>query len=350
MLNQLPVEVTGADAPSRGRELVSFVGSELPDELAAYHRLFAAAAIRTSPLRLAAHTGEQQLTRWAPDLAEEISAIADASGLPPWQLFLLNARTEVLATAPRETGRGECSAVARPGLGGQTWDWHAELARYWRVVRYTGTAIPFVTLTEAGILAKIGVNAAGVGLLFNILGHRADSGIGGVPVHAVARRILDSAHDVAEAEAIVRSARLAASSCFTLLDAERVSCLEASSAGVFEVAARDGWVAHTNHFVNPVLTGGELRTGPGTDTLVRLDLLTARLAGSEPRSPDELRQLLCAHEQDGAPVCCHAPADGALGERWQTLATVVVEAAGRTLHVLPGGPCESGGFLPINAC
>jgi isopenicillin-N N-acyltransferase-like protein len=346
-MNQLPVEVTGADAPSRGRELASLVGSQLPDELAIYRRLFAASGIVR--LRLAAETAEQRLMRWAPDLADEITAIADASGIPPWQLFLLNARTEVLATAPKATGRGECSAIARPGLGGQTWDWHAELAPYWRVVRYSGTAIPFVTLTEAGILAKIGVNAAGVGLLFNILGHRADLGIDGVPVHAVARRILDSARTVAEAEAVVRGVRLAASSCFTLLDAERVSCLEASSAGVVEVPAHNGWAIHTNHFVSAWLADGDLRTGPETDTLVRHALLTARLTEADPRSPDELRQLLCAHEQDGAPVCCHAPADGALGDRWQTLATVVIEPAERRLGVLAGGPCESGRFLPINA-
>lgn len=349
-MNQLPVEVRGATASSRGRELASLVGNDLPAEQAIYRQLFAASGIHTSAIRLAADTAQRQLTHWAPDLAEEITALADASGLPPWQLFLLNARTEVLATAPKAsgTGRGECSAVARAGLGGQTWDWHAELASYWRVVRYTGTTIPFVTLTEAGILAKIGMNAAGVGLLFNILGHRADRGLEGVPVHAVARRILDSAHTVAEAEAIVRSARLAASSCFTLLDAERVSCLEASSEGVVQVPAHDGWTVHTNHFVSAVLADGELRTGPETDTLVRHQLLTSRLAEAAPQSPDELRQLLCAHESDGAPVCCHAPADGALGTRWQTLATVALEPVTRTLSVLAGGPCESGRFLPIS--
>ncbi|MEO6700685.1 MAG: C45 family peptidase [Jatrophihabitantaceae bacterium] len=308
--------------------------------LAGYDRLFAACSIGPARVRAVADSARSALAAWAPDLAAEIEAIAAAAGEPAWRLYALNARTEVLAAVDRPAAGRDCSTIAGPGLGAQTWDWHVELAGCWQLLGQATATIPFVTLTEIGILAKIGVNAAGVGLLFNILGHRADTGLGGVPVHALARRVLDSATDVESAVAIIAGAPLAASSCFTVLDERRAVCLEASPAGVRELAANQaGWLAHTNHFLDPVLATADLRVGAEFDTEPRLALLRHRLDQVQPQSPDELRQLLCAHDGDGAPVCCHAPAGGPLGTRWQTLATVAVLPAERSLRVLAGGPC-----------
>ncbi|MDQ2836643.1 MAG: C45 family peptidase [Actinomycetota bacterium] len=348
----LILDVPGADPSARGQGLAAVTGSRLAAAAASYDELFAVAGATPDRVRQVAQQAEAALVAWAPDLAEEITAIADATGLPRWRVFALNARTEVLAVGADAGGAGgsgavgrECSTIARTGAGAQTWDWHAELAGSWQLVRYSATAVPFVTVTEAGILGKIGLNAAGVGVLFNILGHRADTGLGGVPVHAVARRVLDSAPDLAEALAIIRSAPLAASTCFTLLDAERAVCVEASSAGVHELPLDGEWAVHTNHFLNPMLAAGELRTGPETDTLQRLALLRQRLTATRWRggagSSDELRLLLCAHDADGAPVCCHLLPDAPLGARWQTLATVAIEPVAGRLKVLAGGPCQT---------
>jgi hypothetical protein len=62
--------------------------------------------------------------------------------------------------------------------------------------------------------------------------------------------------------------------------------------------------------------------------------------GSEAIAADRLFDLLCAHESDGAALCCHPPADGPFGTRWQSLATVRLEPADRALTVLAGGPCQ----------
>ena len=118
--------------------------------------------------------------------------------------------------------------------------------------------------TEFGIVGKIGVNDAGLGLHFNILHHRDDGRGAGVPVHVVARRILDEAATVEEATAIARSATVSASTVLTVVawDDERASarCLELSPAGVGVLEPdADGVLAHTNHFLDPRLARGELR-------------------------------------------------------------------------------------------
>jgi len=337
--------VAGTEPGGRAALLAAGSAAWLPGTLAVYDRLFATAGLAPQDVRRLALAARAALADWAPDLAAELDGYAEASGLPPERIHAVNARTELLAAAGA-TGRGECSTVARTPpsgapIGAQTWDWHRELAGGWAVLEYPQAALPFVTLTEAGPLAKIGINAAGVGVLFNILSHRGDTGTGGVPVHAVARRILDSADSVEAGIAILRGAPLSASSCFTLLDPTRMTCLEASPAGVAELPAAR-WILHTNHFQDPELAAGALPTTADSDSQPRLDVLASRTAdppADADASAEGLAELLCAHLADGADVCCHPPVGAALGDGWQTLATIALEPARRRISVLAGGPC-----------
>jgi isopenicillin-N N-acyltransferase like protein len=352
MLEMRTVRVAGGDPGQRAVALAAGSVVWLPGVLAVYDRLFAAAGLEPRRIRQLALAARDALTGWAPDLATELDRYADATGLPPWRIHAVDARTELLAAAGAAS-RGECSAIAGANpagvmIGAQTWDWHRELSGGWAVLRYPQARYPFITLTEAGLLAKIGINSAGLGVLFNILSHRSDTGDGGVPVHAVARRILDSAGDVETGISILRSAPLSASSCFTLLDCRRVACLEASPAGVAELPPAR-WSVHTNHFQDPGLAVAALSTGPESDSGPRHEVLLTRSADAAARSADgvgnpagsaeDLADLLCAHETDGAAVCCHPAASAPLGTGWQTLATVALEPAGRRMSVLAGGPC-----------
>ncbi len=348
--------IAGAGPGRRAAALAAGTARWLPAALTGYDQLFAAAGLPPDRVRRLALAARDALHDWAPDLGAELDGYARAADLPPWRLHAVNARTELLAAAGAAS-RGECSTVAGPltdgsTIGAQTWDWHQHLAGSWAVLSYPDASCadagryPFVTLTEAGMLAKIGMNAAGVGLLFNILCHRTDTGTGGVPVHALARRILDSAGDLDAAISILRGAPLAASSCFTLLDPARVRCFEAAPAGVVEVPATagpNGWTVHTNDFLNPALAAGGRSLSAESDSEPRRRLLAGRLADTgAPRPADlsGLAGLLCAHEPDGAAVCCHPAAAAPLGSRWQTLATVGLEPAAGRMSVLAGGPCE----------
>ena len=340
------LRIAGAEPAQRAAQLSAGSSRWLPDALAGYDRLFGAAGLPPARVRQLGLAAREALAGWAPDLSAELDCLAGASGAPQWRIHAVNARTELLAAAGAAS-RGECSAVAGPDptgamIGAQTWDWHQELAGGWAVLEYPQTRRPFVTLTEFGLLGKIGINSAGLGVLFNILSHRADTGDGGVPVHAVARRILDSAGDVEAGITILRSAPLAASSCFTLLDATRLACLEASPAGVAELPPAR-WSVHTNHFQDPGLAAGALPIGDESDSLPRHAVLTALTAGPagdpDAGSAEELADLLCVHEDDGAGVCCHAATDAPLGSGWQTLATVGLDPANRRMSVLAGGPC-----------
>lgn len=350
----LPIDrtsVTGPDPVSRGEHLAAVHPARFRTTLETYERLFAAVGMEPTRVEVLARSTHRALENWAPDLAAEIDAFARAADVEPWRVHALNARTEVLA-AGGVVNRGECSTLVRLAadhdgspLSGQTWDWHQELTQAWLLVEHEGVDLPFVTLTERGVVGKIGLNAAGVGVHFNILSHVSDGARDGgdvVPVHAIARRVLDTARDVTEAEQVVRSATLGASSCFTIVDQSGARCLEATPSGVAAVPSAQGWIVHTNHFLDQDLRRGDQLIETDPETADRERVLRNRIAdGPQPATADAMAALLCAHsETDGAPVCCHPDLTAPFGGHWETLATVVLDPAARRMDVAPTGPCH----------
>lgn len=284
-----------------------------------------------------------QTAAWAPALALEMTGIALGAGLEPWQVAAVNARTEILA-ALRDTGDGECStAVALTGAEPrtvQTWDWYDHLRDVpvlWAFDSGTGVAVR--TFTEFGVLAKIGVNSAGLGVHFNILRHVSDHSRIGVPVHLVARRVLAEATTVEEAAAVARSARVSASTALTVVTAGAAATIELSPAGVAVVPA-GGVLVRTNHFLDADLAVGE-RLGverPLTyDRLAHLRAHAAELASGDVTA--RARGLL-SHAPDGAPVCAHADPALPFDQRWETVATIALDVTTTQIHVHEGGPCR----------
>jgi len=347
----------GLGAAERGAELGAAFGPQVHAAVDRYARLF---GIPSAGRAAAGARALDAIDGWAPELAQEIRGIAAGAGVAVEEVAALNARTEVLALAraagagPGAGGRGECSAVVALGgpgaepVAGQNWDWYAGLADgwlVWEIPRPDGRRT--VTLTEYGIVGKIGINSSGVGCLFNILHHRWDgAGAAGVPVHVIARRLLDEADDVAAAVAIAGSARVTASTAITVVGGERAGkaavTLEAWPGGPDRVLpGADGVLLHTNHFLAP---GPALEdTEPAApDSLARYEVLRRRLAGrGRDATPDLLASVLRDHTGGGNFAICSHPPAGADGEQeFQTLASVRLDFAACDLDVTDGPPCR----------
>ena len=232
-------------------------------------------------VREAQRIGENSLAAleaWSPNLAAEVIGMASGADLPVWQLASLNARTEVLAARTRHS---ECSTTVHAPRGPrapqtlQTWDWHDSLCPHGLMLAlHTERGMNVKLFCEFGMLAKLGVNSAGLGLHFNILHHTSDNDSGGVPVHAIARRLLEEASSVEEAIELARSARVSASTVLTVFSREdsspRAVSIELSPERTALVLPReDGWLLHTNHFLDPQLSLGE-QVADRADTQCRL--------------------------------------------------------------------------------
>ncbi|MGW5097257.1 C45 family autoproteolytic acyltransferase/hydrolase [Streptomyces nodosus] len=340
------LRTTTTDSRDRGREIGTRYADQVRDVSARYLAHFKVLGIPETTVRdIVAHSHDA-LRDWCPGLAEESDGIAEASGIEPWQVAAVGARTEVLAAAP---GKGECTtAVHIPPAGGppetiQTWDWHDSLTPDGLLLSLvTGTRRRVKLFTEFGTAAKIGVNDAGLGLHFNILHHCSDNTTGGVPVHAVARRVLEEATTVVEARDIVASATVSASTVLTVATCRdgrsAAASIEMSPAGFAVVPPdTDGWLIHTNHFLAPGLADGDTGT-PESVSAERYDHAYAVRGSMTGRSAPERAAAFCGGDGAAAVVCVRADDAQPDHERWSTLLTASLDLPGVALEYRAGTP------------
>ncbi|MFI7228195.1 C45 family autoproteolytic acyltransferase/hydrolase [Nonomuraea angiospora] len=338
---------TQIDPRARGKELGTHRSEAIRANLSGYSDLFAVAGATATQVRSWGELALERTADWAPHLAEEIAGIAGGAGLEPWQVAVVNARTEILA-AIDATGEGECStSVVLPGVGEaprtvQTWDWHDHLRdapMLWELEPRPGHVVR--TFTEAGALAKIGVNTGGLGIHFNILRHDSDTADLGVPVHLIARRILDEATTVEEAADIARSATVSASTVITAVTSSDAASIEISPAGVAVIPPEpDGVLQHCNHFLDPALAKDERHSTDRPSTYARFQHLRANTEGLSSDDHTKRALAMLSHGPDDAPVCAHPDQTMPINQRWETVATIALDVVAARLRVHQGGPCQ----------
>jgi len=220
-----PIVEAAGDARERGRIHGAVAKARVERSIATYARLFAFCGIDWTEAQCRGAAYREAIGDLGGGLLEEIEGIAEGSGRRVDEVLALNTRTEILPpTYPGEphprwreldAGNraggvpdwGECTAIAVPGAvsasGGsllaQNWDWlgaQRDALILLRVQQAQGPA--YLTLTEAGMLAKIGFNEHGFGVCLNILRSSADGRTIGTPVHPLLRAMLDC-RDVDEA-------------------------------------------------------------------------------------------------------------------------------------------------------
>jgi len=251
--------------------------------------------------------------RASDDEHEELHGIATGAGVSVKELLAVNARTELTS------GRHECSVVGAGDVLAQNWDWHPDLQAstlLW-IVRENGGW--FATLTEAGMLAKIGMNDAGLGVCLNLLRCSEDGGLDGTPIHLLMRRTL-ACRSLPEAIELLTTARVSASSAVTVATPGERATVELSPGGANVLRGE----THTNHFLAPPPVG--------TDTI--------ESESSRPRL-DAIRSLPMREALRSHPVCQHVDDSEPWEDRTATLASVIMDLANLKLQLAAGQPCTA---------
>jgi len=279
-------------------------------------------------------------------LLPEIEGIAEGAAVDAEDVLALNVRTEVMfGMAP-----GECTAVCTPGgetgeghvLLAQNWDWHPG-ARDTCVllVESPHDGPPFLTLVEAGLLAKCGMNERGIGLAATALTSTLDRGEPGVPFHAILRRILTSDSFDEAVDAVIAPAR-ASSGNFLLASRDgRAANLEGAPGGPEQVYRSDGErLAHANHFLRPSRGGfKDLERFDDTSTsLARQAAADGWISAAGERSIHDVLEALRDHSTS---VCQHADGGGPPEAAIATIAAVAMDLTGGALWVTEGPPCTA---------
>jgi isopenicillin-N N-acyltransferase like protein len=328
---------TEPDPGGRGRAFGLAHAGAVANTVGVYRRML---ALGDGDLAAAGRTvGDRVAARW-PDLVEELEGIASGAGQPVESLLAVNARTELLAQAG-----GECSLVAAVSDGActvaQNWDWHPDLRDslvLWTVRQPSGRW--FATLTEAGMLAKVGLSSAALCCGLNFLRCSADGGLEGVPIHVLLRVLLDRTGTLPDALELLARTPVAASSCITLgwADGAEAAVVAAElSPGGCELVWPDAAdrIVHTNHFLVPPPRGRDLEVAESPSTLLR----RWAVARDARRGADGAG--LCSHAGAPESPCRHD--DGTLpwAQRRATLASIAMEPGARRMRIAAGPPCET---------
>lgn len=343
------IEVSGS-AFERGRMHGELARSRVEHSIASYARLFGFCGIAWEEAQRRAGAYRDAISGFDASLLEEIEGIAAGAGREASEILALNCRTELLP--PTVLGKagapaGECTAIAvqesasaRGTLLAQNWDWLGGQREALILLRVPeGDRPGFLTLTEAGMLAKIGMNTLGFGICLNILRSVEDGRRPGVPVHVLLRALLARGKTVAEA--IAFATRLAFGGSSNVLCADvtgEAASLELSPLGVRVLHGANGTLCHTNHFIAPGTEGWQLALADNLSTEPRLARALRHAAALGVHGVEDLKTLL-RDESEGFLSICRRP-DPSLPEeaRIETVASVIMELAHATIHVAPDIP------------
>lgn len=349
------------DAAARSRRYGELARAEIRRTREGYERAFVAKGVSWDEAVDYSLGFVPAIERCFPHLLVELQGIAEGSGLSFAEVLTLNCRAEVLwRAAVRKAGsvapwlRGECSSfslephrtAAQRTLVGQNWDWLEVLSESVVVLEVEREDGPnYVTVVEAGLLAKTTMNQAGLAIAINTLVTSLDGGPHGVPFHVLVRAAADAEH-VSDVVEMLSTIPRASSGNYMLGTADgavlNVEVAPGDARTVHPIIAMNGAVIHTNHFVRDPAGGFDLAAQQMADSFVRYGRLQQRIVAHEaPLSVEALRAVLSDHTDAPNSVCCHPDARSDAAARWATLVSAIMEPATRTLHLAEGSPCTT---------
>lgn len=291
----------------------------------------------------------------APAYHEGMRGIADGAGQSLDRIAALNVRYEILyyqfgQNAIGVRGADGCTAFAiAPAasasghlLIGENWDWIPEV-RGALIHATDPDGFQSLGFTEAGIFGpKIGLNAAGLGLVINGMTTTADDWSRlSLPFHARCHAILRARTLDAAGDIIAGAPRACAANFLLAQVPDGIVNIEAAPERECRWRADEGAIFHTNHFLDPRALGvvePEIERGP--DSQDRLDRIRALLGGRRALTFDDVATAL--RDQAGAPdaICRRPDLSQPPEERYATVVSIIMDLHARTLWVTDGPPDE----------
>ncbi len=286
------------------------------------------------------------LQAYVPEMVAELHGIAEGAGLPFAEVLTLNVRYELTFTPRLAAGctsfavLPEASADGHTYLG-QSWDNLAGLVDACIVLRVKrGGRGDYVTITEAGVPAMVGLNAAGIAVARNALVTPRAGETPGVPMNAVHYRILQ-AETVGDAVGAVAAAQLASPLCYVIGAPGDAIALEAAPPDLDFIHDEGGILTHANHFVSSRLHVTDLGKVALPDSLFRARRLRRFLEVR--RGALDVAAIfegMKDHFNYPDSICRHPDERDAADGRLATVFTTVMDLDAKVLYFSDGQPCQ----------
>ena len=285
------------------------------------------------------------------DYAESVCGVAEGSQSELMDIVALNVRYEILYHQFTQTALGAdgCTGMAvspeRTTQGhllmAENWDWIPQAQSLMLSVQ--GDDERSVCFTEAGIVGgKIGLNEHGLGLAINgLISTDDDWSRLTKPFHVrcfeiLRRRRLD------DAVRIVTDGDRPCSANFLIAQADAgIVNVESAPFATRLLHPANGWIAHTNHFVDPDAIGVvEPPSEKRPHSQHRLRRADEQLADNNAIDRSDLGAILRDHDGHPYSICRHIDLDEPPEEHYQTVVSTVMDLDARTMWVSNGPACE----------
>jgi isopenicillin-N N-acyltransferase-like protein len=345
----LTIELNQTEPKKRGQAYGEAAREKIHGILAKYRQIFH--SITGETWEAIVERGKSFISEaqaFSPDLVEEIQGIAEGADRAFMDVFLLNARSEILFS-PQVLAQECTTVVALPEsttngevLLAQNWDWYKEVIDCQVIlkIRQAEGKPSLITFTEAGQLAKIGMNTAGIGLVVNNL--VSDQPRVGVPWIFLTRRVLESSH-LAQAMGYVLNTPRAHSINFLIgYAAGEAVNLETSPVEEHIFWPENGSFVHTNHYLKSGKNFRDLKPlrDPYLSTYLRYFRTRKGLAASHGSiDVNRILKTLSDHIDRPFSVCSHEnPAVGSL-RQIVTCLSIIMDLSRKQIHYTLGNPC-----------
>ncbi len=292
-----------------------------------------------------------------PRLAGMLEAMARAAQIEPELAYAINARSELLygnPTCGSPGEAGECTSIgvldthsaSGHTLLSQNWDWHPAQRPYTLVlITRDERGHEVAALTEAGMLAKAGLNSAGLGVCVNLIGCDRDGRPGGVPYHVLLRAVLEADSLSWATRNVLRAPRSASINLLIgqsnegggeLVDLE----LCPGDAGWLHPA--DGVLVHANHFESTVPVYDTIKDWGGSSLFRSARARRLLLQSNGKISIDDVLETLQDHHSAPLSICRHLDIRDSPADQSETIWTVLMDLDEKSIQLISGPPCQGG--------
>lgn len=280
-----------------------------------------------------------------PEYLEWVEGYAEGSGHPVEDLMVVLCEGE----------RGFCTDLGVNGdqtrdgsvMLAHNEDWRATDADHVVLVRARPKKGPsFLAVTHGGLELMIGMNTSGICFTGNSV-YPSDERLG-IPKLFLARKQL-LARSIEDAMvAALPGGRASSYNTNLAHKSGEMYCIEGSATAHAAIYAADGYLVHTNHYLDPKMQAYEAVFGTGdksfdgcSGTLVRYNraLRLIRKSLGEVMA-ETLKGILRDHVNYPRSICAHPLASDPLHERYKTNFSVVFNLTESKMSICKGNPCK----------
>ena len=342
----LEIEVSGTPR-ELGRQLGDAAGELIRGFCAiAMERVNRTVAISRDAALQVARESIPIVQRYSPEMIDEMEGTAETARVSLEELMLLQIRNQLKANDAGCTSLSMAQPLCSETIVAQNWDADPALDPFTIVLTRRPTGKPaLMTITQAGLIAYIGFNSAGIGACANTL--PAPSRRLGVPHYFLLRGIYEATSLEGAVAAVTRAER-AIPANIMMATPQGPANLEVTLDAVYVLDGEgSGLVTHANHCLHPQLASVNQAFPELIQSYARQSrvdqLLHQHDSATRPNTMQSqlatLKSVLSDHDGFPRSICRHINDDQPTGF-WQTVFSVIIEPESRRMQITRGTPCS----------